>query len=80
MSRVFAPALGVPEDPVTGSTHCMIVPYWCRRLQKHAVTAYQASVRGGILHAEIQKDRVFLSGNAVLYAVSDILPDGMPES
>lgn len=73
VSRVFAPAVGVPEDPVTGSTHCMIAPYWCKRLNKTSLTAYQASNRTGILYCKLSENRVKISGNAVLFAVSEIM-------
>lgn len=76
VSRVFAPELNVPEDPVTGSTHCMIAPYWANRLKKVAITAYQASERGGVLSASVTEDRVVISGSAVLFGIADILPDG----
>lgn len=74
VSRVFAPKLNVAEDPVTGSTHCMIVPYWAGVLGKNKITAYQASERGGVLYAKFDNDRVKIAGKAVLFAVSDILP------
>lgn len=73
VSRVFAPELNVPEDPVTGSTHCMIAPYWAERLGKDSITAFQASERTGVLYAEVGKDRVKISGQAVLFGISDIL-------
>lgn len=75
VSRVFAPKMKIPEDPVTGSTHCLIAPYWAERLGKTALTAYQASARGGVLYADVCGDRVKIAGTAVLYAVSEILPD-----
>ena len=75
VSRVFAPAMGVDEDPVTGSTHCMIAPYWAKRLGKTELTAFQASKRRGVLHIRVMNERVSISGKAVLFAVSDILPE-----
>lgn len=75
VSRVFAPKMQVPEDPVTGSTHCMIVPYWSRILGKKNITAYQASDRGGVLYAMIENDRIKISGKASLYSVSEVLTD-----
>lgn len=72
VSRVFAPELSVPEDPVTGSTHCMIAPYWAERLNKSRVTAFQASERTGVLYAEICGERVNISGHAVLFGISEI--------
>lgn len=73
VSRVFAPKINIPEDPVTGSTHCMIAPYWAERLKKDTITAFQASERTGIIRAEICGERVKISGKAVLFGVSDIL-------
>ena len=75
VSRVFAPKMKINEDPVTGSTHCLIAPYWAERLGKTALTAYQASARGGVLYADVCGDRVKIAGTAALYAVSEILPD-----
>ncbi len=72
VSRVFVPELGLPEDPVTGSSHCMIVPYWCDRLKKDKLVCYQASERTGIIYAEKQNDGIKISGKAVLYSVADI--------
>lgn len=73
ISRVFAPELDVAEDPVTGSTHCMIAPYWSDKLCKKDIVAFQASKRTGVLHCKITDDRVIISGNAVLYSIADIL-------
>ncbi len=73
VSRVFAPELSIPEDPVTGSTHCMIAPYWAKRLGKNTITAFQASERTGVLYAEVCGGRVKISGKAVLFGVSEIL-------
>ncbi len=72
VSRVFAPKVNVPEDPVTGSTHCAIIPYWAARLGKERLTARQASKRGGVLHCEVAGERVKISGSAALYAVADL--------
>ena len=72
ISRVFAPKMGVPEDPVTGSTHCMIVPYWCEKLGKSSLTALQASRRSGVLYAKQCGNRIQIAGKAVLFAVSEI--------
>ena len=72
VSRVFAPKIKVPEDPVTGSTHCLIAPYWANKLGKTKISARQASQRGGILHCEISGERVKISGSAVLFAVADL--------
>jgi len=75
VSRVFAPKLAVPEDPVTGSAHCMLAPYWTRRLGKAILSCYQASQRTGTLTCSMAGDRVKLAGQAALFAVSDLLPD-----
>jgi len=74
ISRSFAPKCGVPEDPVCGSGHCHIVPYWANRLGKLELTARQASPRGGTLYCRLDGDRVFLAGQAVLFARSEIFP------
>lgn len=66
VSRFFAPAKGVPEDPVTGSMHCSLVPYWAERLGKNQLKARQVSARTGELDCLLDKDRVFLEGGAVL--------------
>ena len=72
VSRVFAPKISVPEDPVTGSTHCLIAPYWANRLGKTKIFARQASARGGILHCEVVGERVKISGNAALFSVAEL--------
>lgn len=66
VSRYFAPSYGVPEDPVTGSAHCALTPYWSQRLGKTSLRARQLSQRGGEVFCEIAGDRVVLKGNAVL--------------
>lgn len=73
VSRVFAPKFGITEDPVTGSTHCMIAPYWCKRLNKTNITAFQASSRTGILYCESVGDEIIVSGKAVLFSINDIV-------
>ncbi|NMN00225.1 phenazine biosynthesis protein PhzF [Bifidobacterium sp. DSM 109958] len=75
VSRSFAPKLRVPEDPVCGSGHCHILPYWSERLGKPALTAYQASARGGVIHATVAGSRVSLGGSAALFSIGTILPD-----
>ncbi|MDH4120786.1 MAG: PhzF family phenazine biosynthesis protein [Deltaproteobacteria bacterium] len=65
VSRVFAPNLGIDEDPVTGSTHCMLTPYWAERLGKTELLARQLSRRGGVLRVAPQGERVLLRGQAV---------------
>lgn len=67
VSRFFAPKVGVPEDPVTGSAHCTLVPYWAKRLSKRRLKAHQMSARGGELLCEDLGDRVKIAGQAVLY-------------
>ena len=67
ISRYFAPAKGIPEDPVTGSAHCMLAPYWARRLGKTELRAYQASQRGGEVICRLARDRVELEGDCVFY-------------
>jgi predicted PhzF superfamily epimerase YddE/YHI9 len=67
VSRFFAPRYGINEDPVTGSAHCALTPYWADRLNKTRPSAKQVSTRGGILECELKGDRVFLSGKAVEY-------------
>lgn len=73
VSRVFAPKFGITEDPVTGSTHCMIAPYWCKRLNKTNITAFQASSRTGILYCESVGNEIIVSGKAVLFSINDIV-------
>lgn len=72
VSRFFAPAAGVPEDPVTGSAHCNLIPYWAERLGKTELHAYQLSARKGELWCEHKSDRVLMSGNAVTYLKGEI--------
>ena len=65
VSRFFAPRVGVDEDPVTGSAHCALTPFWSERLQQSEMTAFQASRRGGVLRVRLAGDRVGLGGQAV---------------
>jgi predicted PhzF superfamily epimerase YddE/YHI9 len=65
VSRFFAPGAGVDEDPVTGSAHCALAPYWAGKLGKDALTGYQASVRGGTVWCTVKGDRVILGGHAI---------------
>jgi PhzF family phenazine biosynthesis protein len=67
VSRYFAPAAGIPEDPVTGAAHCTLVPYWSQRLGRTNLQARQISARGGELYCRALGNRVMLSGRAVLY-------------
>jgi PhzF family phenazine biosynthesis protein len=73
VSRYFAPSYGIPEDPVTGSTHCSLAPYWAKRLRKTKLHARQISERGGELWCEVRSERVILRGNAVLTLQGDLL-------
>ena len=73
VSRFFAPAVGVDEDPVTGSAHCALGPYWGERLGKTAMTAYQASARGGIVRVRLDGDRVILGGQAVTVMTGELV-------
>ncbi len=65
LSRFFAPAAGINEDPVTGSAHCALAPFWAERLGKTEMTAYQCSPRGGVVKVKLAGDRVLLRGKAV---------------
>lgn len=73
VSRSFAPKLGVTEDPVCGSGHCHIIPYWAEKSGKDRFIAYQASERGGTLYCRMEGGRVKLAGKAALYSVAEIL-------
>jgi len=66
VSRYFAPSYGFPEDPVTGSAHCVLTPYWAARLNKTRLHARQLSERGGELWSELAGDRVLVTGKAVV--------------
>lgn len=77
VSRYFAPGAGIPEDPVTGSIHATLMPYWAAKLGRDRLMAFQASVRGGWLDCELSKERVLLSGNAVTFMEATI---SMPEA
>jgi PhzF family phenazine biosynthesis protein len=72
VSRFFAPAVGVPEDPVTGSSHCTLIPYWSARLGRKTLMARQLSARGGELHCEDRGTRVSIGGEAVCYLRGEI--------
>ena len=74
VSRSFAPKLNVEEDPVCGSGHCHIAPYWSQRIGS-TLTAYQASARGGVLYCRVDGEKVFLGGKAVLFSVADLMID-----
>jgi PhzF family phenazine biosynthesis protein len=72
VSRFFAPKVGVPEDPVTGSAHCTLIPYWAQRLGKDSMLAKQLSARGGTLYCRLDGDRVRIAGKAALYLQGQI--------
>jgi PhzF family phenazine biosynthesis protein len=72
VSRFFSPRAGIPEDPVTGSSHCTLIPYWAKRLGKTKLVARQLSRRGGELHCELRGDRVEIAGRAVEYLRGEI--------
>jgi len=73
VSRFFAPGSGVDEDPVTGSSHCALAPYWGERLGKTSMTAFQASARGGVVRVRLAGDRVILGGQAVTVMTAELL-------
>lgn len=73
VSRYFAPSYGIPEDPVTGSTHCSLAPYWAQRLGKKTLHARQVSERGGEIWCDVKEKRVILKGNAVLTLRGELL-------
>ena len=73
VSRFFAPRAGVPEDPVTGSAHCALTPFWSERLGRTTMTAYQASARGGVVRVRLAGDRVVLGGQAVTVLRGELL-------
>jgi predicted PhzF superfamily epimerase YddE/YHI9 len=73
VSRFFAPRVGIPEDPVTGSSHCTLIPYWAKRLGKVKLAAAQLSARGGELACKLAGDRVSIGGRAVLYMKGEIV-------
>ena len=72
VSRFFAPKIGVDEDPVTGSVHCMIAPYWTERLGKRDIVAWQASARGGQMTLEGRGQRVGILGQAALFSTAEL--------
>jgi PhzF family phenazine biosynthesis protein len=73
VSRFFAPQAGINEDPVTGSAHCNLIPYWANKLGKNKLAAFQASKRGGVLYCELKDDRVLMGGRAVCFLQGEIL-------
>ena len=76
VSRFFAPRAGVPEDPVTGSAHCALAPFWSERLKKTEMIAYQASPRGGVVRVSLGGERVKLAGTAVTVLRGELTTDG----
>lgn len=72
VSRYFAPAKGIPEDPVTGGAHCMLTPYWAKRLNKVELRAFQVSPRGGELVCKLVGDRVEIEGSCVFYLEGEV--------
>jgi PhzF family phenazine biosynthesis protein len=73
VSRFFAPASGIDEDPVTGSAHCCLGPFWSARLGKRELVGYQASARGGVVRVRVGDDRVYLGGQAVTVLRGELL-------
>jgi PhzF family phenazine biosynthesis protein len=78
VSRYCAPRVGIPEDPVTGFAHCVLTPYWAKKLEKTNLSAYQASARGGELRLSLQGERVLLGGKAVTVLKAELL--NLPET
>ena len=78
VSRFFAPRSGIPEDPVTGSAHCALGPYWQAKLGKDELTGYQASRRGGEVRVRPGPVRTIISGQAVTTTVGEVAPEAMP--
>jgi predicted PhzF superfamily epimerase YddE/YHI9 len=72
VSRFFAPASGINEDPVTGSAHCTLAPYWAAKLGRPRLEARQVSARGGDVRCTVQGERVELAGQCVLYMTGEI--------
>jgi PhzF family phenazine biosynthesis protein len=73
VSRFFAPAAGIDEDPVTGSAHCTLADYWGPRIGKTKMIGYQASRRGGIVHVELRGNRVILAGDAIIFGTGTLI-------
>jgi PhzF family phenazine biosynthesis protein len=72
VSRFFAPSVGIDEDPVTGSAHCSLIPYWAKKLNKEKINAFQASERSGKLYGVNQQERVLIGGNCVQFMKGEI--------
>jgi len=76
VTRSFAPKLEIPEDPVCGSGHCHVIPFWAGKMEKNELIAFQASERSGILYCKMDGNRVKIAGKAVLFAIAELyLPD-----
>ena len=73
VSRFFAPGSGIPEDPVTGSAHTALTPYWSERLGRDDLVGYQASARGGVVRVSSSGDRVYLKGRAITVLDGELL-------
>jgi PhzF family phenazine biosynthesis protein len=80
VSRFFAPAVGIPEDPVTGSAHCTMAPYWFERLGRSELTGFQASPRGGTVRVQAAADRILLTGYAVTVLTGELSAAALPAS
>ena len=78
VSRFFAPGAGIDEDPVTGSAHCCLGPYWSEQLGKTEMTAFQASARGGTVRVRVNGDRVLLGGQAVTVLRGELTGSATP--
>jgi predicted PhzF superfamily epimerase YddE/YHI9 len=72
VSRFFAPTAGIDEDPVTGSAHSQLIPFWSKKLNKKNMTALQLSKRGGKIYCEQKEDRVIMAGNCIFYMKGEI--------
>ncbi len=73
VSRFFAPAVGINEDPATGSAHCCLGDFWHKRLGKNDLHAFQASARGGVVRVRVQGERAFLGGKAITVAKGELM-------
>jgi len=78
VSRYFAPKVGINEDPVTGSAHCCLTPFWSKKLNKKELIAYQASARGGFLRVRTNGDRVIIGGQAITVLQGELIQEGNP--
>ncbi len=76
VSRYFVPAFGIDEDPVTGSNHASLAPFWAKKLGTNKLIAYQASKRGGVLELTVSDNQVFITGRALTYLRGEIFIPG----